>query len=173
MDTASKRALITKIYIIQFIVWHAVDSVNALKGQCHEMLCWEKTMQWWIRPKQMVANPFPRLKITHLKATVSSVAHPRCKNLFSSSGWFCYNSASTFPIVAYRAKSLGISRCDGCGMTMVTHSLWEHSSSCFLLKLPKVCGPFSVALVVHKWLCDHWHIAAVTARYTNELEAKL
>jgi hypothetical protein len=24
-----------------------------------------------------------------------------------------------------------------------------------------------------QWVCDHWHIAAVTARYANELEAKL
>jgi hypothetical protein len=45
----------------------------------------------------------------------------------------------------------------------------QHSPSCFLRELPKVGGPFSVALAVHAIV---WHITAITARYANESETK-
>jgi hypothetical protein len=47
--------------------------------------------------------------------------------------------------MAYRAKSLGISRCDGCDHC----TNCQHSPSCFLRKLPQVCDPFSAVLAVH------------------------
>jgi hypothetical protein len=93
---------------------------------------------------------------------------------FAMSGGFCYDSASTSPTVAYRAKSLGISCCDGCGMPMVTQPM------CELPTLPILFFVQTAKSVVHfprlwqfaQWLCGHWHIAAVTAQNVKELGAE-
>jgi hypothetical protein len=77
----------------------------------------------------MVTYPFFCLKIGRLKATVCKVTHPSMKNWFSRFDGFCYHSASSSPTVAYWAKSLGTSRCDGWDMPMVAQPLHELPST--------------------------------------------
>jgi hypothetical protein len=87
----------------------------------------------------------------------------------SSRGRFIWGRIVRGRIVgdASSAYPLGTSFCNCCDMPMVPQSMHEcqHSPSCFLRKRPKV------QYVIHfpqPWqfaqsLCDHWHIAAVTA----------
>jgi hypothetical protein len=59
-------------------------------------------------------------------------------------------------------------------MPMVSQSLRElptHAILFFLRELPQLCSQFMRLWQFAQWLCEHWHIAAVTVRYTNELEA--
>jgi hypothetical protein len=42
----------------------------------------------------MVVNPFFLLKIARLKVTVRTVSIHQCKNWFTRSGGFCYDSAN-------------------------------------------------------------------------------
>jgi hypothetical protein len=69
----------------------------------------------------------------------------RCKNWFSRSGGFCYDSASTF-----RQWQIGKHPLAYRDMPMVVQLLRELPTlaNFFLRKVPKVCGPFFAALAV-------------------------
>jgi hypothetical protein len=66
-------------------------------------------------------------------------------------------------------------RCDGCDIPMVAQLLRE-LPTLGILCLLRDCHKFDVHFPrlwqIVQWKCSHWHVAAVTMRYANELEAE-
>jgi hypothetical protein len=109
-------------------------------------------------------KPFFRLKLSASKLQSIQKRIHRCKNRFSRSGRFCYDSASTSPSpLAHRAVMVAQPLCELPALDILF----------FFRKLTKVCGQFFCGSgISRKWLCDYWHFAAFTAPYANELKSE-
>jgi hypothetical protein len=100
----------------------------------------------------MVANPFFRLKIACLKATVHTEHNHQCRTWFSRSGGFCYDSASTSLAVANSP-------------TYYCELRQHHSSGVKLGSSPKRQDSECKHFV--QWLPDHWQITSIAAWYAK------
>jgi hypothetical protein len=71
--TRAKDHTMWQPFFIKMYKWYTKTYMNGIVSRDGS---WDKTMEWKIRPKLMVATPFFCLKIAHLEATVRPVVHP-------------------------------------------------------------------------------------------------